>query len=104
MCEHRDAKADPAWTGGRLARNDPNGRRVRSASPGWWVTACQQGSASNTGSPLEVATVRPPDASGVRPQAGDGGVRSTVEAGESRGREGTLVLGRGRSSQWGIAG
>ena len=31
------------------------GRRVRSASPGWWVTACQQGTTGNTGSPSEVA-------------------------------------------------
>jgi hypothetical protein len=28
---------------------------VRSASPGWWVTACQQGTTGNTGSPSEVA-------------------------------------------------
>ena len=27
------------------------GRRARPASPGWWVTACQQGIAGNTGSP-----------------------------------------------------
>ena len=31
------------------------GRQVRSASPGWWVTACQQGTSGNTGSPSEVA-------------------------------------------------
>ena len=31
--------------------SDGFGRHVRSASPGWWVTACQQGTASNTGSP-----------------------------------------------------
>jgi len=61
MYEHRDgpeihdAKADPAWTGGRLARIERTGRRVRSASPGWWVTACQQGTSGNTGSPSEVA-------------------------------------------------
>jgi hypothetical protein len=61
MREHRDgpeihdAKADPAWTGGRLVRIERTGRPVRSASPGWWVTACQPGAMGNTGSPSAVA-------------------------------------------------
>ena len=51
--ERHDAKADPAWTGGRLARSEHilSGRRVRTAAPGWWMTACQQGTTGNTGSP-----------------------------------------------------
>jgi hypothetical protein len=38
---------------------DVTGRRVPSASPGWWVTACQQGAAGNTGDPSAVAGYRP---------------------------------------------
>ncbi len=43
------------------------GRRARSASPGWWVTACQQGTTGNTGSPLGWSR-RPTDASGIWPK------------------------------------
>jgi hypothetical protein len=35
-----------------------SGRRVQSASPGWWVTACQQGATGNTGNPSAVAGYR----------------------------------------------
>jgi len=85
MREHRggpeihDAKADPAWMRGRLVRIGGTGRRVRSASPGWWVMACQQGTAGNTGSPSEVAGDRlghqAPGASGRRRVAEGLGVR-----------------------------
>jgi hypothetical protein len=34
-------------------RSGTIGRQSRSASPGWWVTACQHGMTGNTGSPLE---------------------------------------------------
>src|SRR5262245_10869367 len=30
-------------------RSNIAGRHVRTASPGWWVTACQQGATGNTG-------------------------------------------------------
>src|SRR6516164_5412669 len=56
--ERHDAKADPAWTGGRLLRMGCTGRQVPSASPGWWVTACQQGATGNTGNPSAVAGYR----------------------------------------------
>ena len=45
------------------------GRQVRSASPGWWVTACQQGAMRNTGNPSAVAnrlSHRAREASGCR--------------------------------------
>ena len=37
---------------------DVTGRRVPSASPGWWVTACQQGATGNTGNPSVAAEHR----------------------------------------------
>ena len=81
--ERHDAKADPAWIGGRLAWIGSPDDFIRSASPGWWATACQQGATSNTGSP---------GGEGVGPSTGsprgvgwavqdDGGVRSSEEAG-----------------------
>ena len=40
------------WHGSNVS----TGRQVRFASPGWWVTACHQGSTRNTGSPLASPT------------------------------------------------
>ncbi len=58
-----------------------SGRRILSASPGWWVTACQQGATSNTGSPLGWLIGSANMRSGRMARSGGGGARSTDEAG-----------------------
>ena len=77
------------------------GRRARSASPGWWVTACQQGTAGNTGSPLRWPRW-PTGALGVWPERVAEGLVVPSKPGNAGGGKGPWFQGAdGAARDWG---
>ena len=68
------------------------GRRARSASPGWWVTACQQGTTGNTGSPLRWPGW-PTGALGVWPERVAEGLVVPLKPGNAGGGKGPWFQG-----------